>query len=121
LKLIALMSIVLLTLGGCATIFNSPTEKINVVSEPIGARVLINGVKIGETPYVLDLDRRYNVYLTLEKDGCHEKAFLLAPSAEGIWFTLDFVCGIFPCIIDALTGQWNTFGVTNLSIKLETK
>ena len=40
---------------GCAAVFTSGRGKINATSYPIGAEVLVNGEKMGQTPVTLRL------------------------------------------------------------------
>ena len=44
--------------GGCALMANSTTQSIEVASTPPGARVLIDGRAVGETPLRVELPRR---------------------------------------------------------------
>jgi hypothetical protein len=47
----------LLATSGCATIFSSSGQDINITSNVEGAEVLLDGIPIGETPLTFYLDR----------------------------------------------------------------
>jgi hypothetical protein len=46
-----------LVFPGCATMIDGPMQKVNVKSEPAGAKVLVNGHPIGNTPVTAVLSR----------------------------------------------------------------
>lgn len=63
-------SIVLVSfLCGCATIIQPGPDKIDVSSEPEGARVYLNGNPVGHTPMKLSVNRSDDMELKLQKDG----------------------------------------------------
>jgi hypothetical protein len=53
----------------CATIMQKTTQKIPVTSEPIGAKVLIDGKDVGQTPLILKLKRKKPGVIRIEKEG----------------------------------------------------
>ena len=61
--------ILIVSLFGCAVMFNGTTQQVNLSSIPPGAIMKINGVTT-VTPSSVELKRgkNYNVYV--EKDGC---------------------------------------------------
>ena len=67
--------------GGCALMANSTTQSIEVASTPPGARVLIDGRAVGETPLRVELPRRRrNPVLRFEKEGYWSEAMPLRRS-----------------------------------------
>ena len=67
--------------GGCALLANSTTQSIEVASTPPGARVLIDGRAVGETPLRVELPRRRrSPVLRFEKEGFWSEAMPLRRS-----------------------------------------
>ncbi len=47
---------------------------------------------------------------------------LLVPSSVGAgWIVVDFVCGVFPLLVDAVTGDWKSLDQNNVNVVLEKK
>lgn len=67
--------------GGCALMANSTTQFIDVTSTPLGARVLIDGRSVGETPLRVEVPRRRrSPVLRFEKEGYWSEAMSLRRS-----------------------------------------
>jgi hypothetical protein len=67
--LIGVLCFVLAGMCGCATILRGTKEKVNVTSEPLGAKVSVNGKVVGKTPlYGLKLKRKEKHTITIEKE-----------------------------------------------------
>lgn len=56
LRTIALAAV--LVMAGCATIFNGTSQRIQVISEPPGAEVFLDGELAGTTPTEIVVSRR---------------------------------------------------------------
>ena len=67
--LIAVVALVALATGGCATMFTGSTQQLTVSSQPPGARVMLNGVYSGVTPVALLLKTEHDYVLTLQREG----------------------------------------------------
>lgn len=61
--------ICLLSQMGCATIFHGRMEEIEVISEPPGARVLIEDKQISTTPGEIRVRMKRNLTLRFEREG----------------------------------------------------
>lgn len=108
-----LLSIIIL--ASCATIISTPKQKVNITSEPSGAKIFVNGKNTGSvTPAEIKITRRVKDTPTstkqtqsyvLKKDGFNNQSFVanskfgLAQSAGNV-FT--FFAGF---IIDGATGS----------------
>ena len=74
--------------SGCGTFFrptatSPPTSLVTIESEPAGAEVRIDDVRIGETPVVTQLSRRRSVHeLHLELDECVPAEYKLRRSTS---------------------------------------
>ena len=92
-----------LVFPGCATIIDGPMQKVHVQSEPVGAKVFVNGHPIGNTPATVVVSRwgmhRVRIEMagykplevSLEKkfnDYAGDNVFL-----GGVWIVVDAVTG----------------------------
>lgn len=58
---------------GCS--FLGPrTQKMTIVSDPDGAEVFVDGVKVGTTPLETRVHRRGDLSLMVKRDGCRTEA-----------------------------------------------
>lgn len=64
---IVLMIICTFILQNCATIFHGTSTKIPVTSNPLGAKIIVNGEEMGQTPFNLHLKRKKNYIIRIEK------------------------------------------------------
>src|SRR5690625_2407628 len=62
-------ALIILFTSGCASISRGPTQRVEVTSEPAGARIIENGRTIGITPDALQLSRKRAHTLSIEKPG----------------------------------------------------
>jgi len=53
----------------CATILSGTSQTIPVTSDPLGAKVIIDGKDMGRTPLVLKLKRKKGHFIRIEKQG----------------------------------------------------
>lgn len=95
--------------SGCATIFSGSNETINFNSEPQGARVIINGSEEGKTPLAARLRKGKDYIIEYIKDGYDIKSMRMTYSVGAGWIVLDILAGCVGLIVDAVTGNWNSF------------
>jgi uncharacterized protein YcfJ len=68
-KLLTTMTVIILSLTGCATVTRGSTEALVIESEPSGAQVqLSNGMK-GTTPTSFKVKRKHDLIVTVSKPG----------------------------------------------------
>jgi hypothetical protein len=109
----------LVTLGGCATIFNGSMQNVKLRTDPGGAYVTRNGQELGVvTPTKIKVPRtvpasRYNraneqVY-TFKREGYKEITIKDRRHVNGLALTADIVVGLatgfIPLIVDFATGS----------------
>lgn len=58
--LLVVISIILIQITGCATIFKGTSDNVNFNSEPQEAKVYVNGYSMGVTPVKLKLESNKN-------------------------------------------------------------
>lgn len=92
-KLFAI-SVILITLSACATIFDSSTDTVTFNSTPTGAQVYINGEYRGETPLVLNLRQR-NYTVEVKKDG-YQPMVASTSTSLNPWVLGNIITGGFP-------------------------
>ena len=66
-------------LSGCATILTGTSDDVYINSNPEGADILIEGLKVGSTPAIITVTRPgFNEKeIVLELEGYERRAFLL--------------------------------------------
>jgi hypothetical protein len=109
----------LLYFAGCATLFKGPSEKVEIESDPFGAKVYVNGNLIGKTPLELRLETRKTYYIEFAKDGYGKKTVVLNNSVGAGWIVLDVIFGLVPIVVDAATGNWYSLDDDNVRAVLE--
>jgi hypothetical protein len=67
--LLALITVSILTLSSCATLFQGGPDKIPVSTSPEGARVYLNNNLVGTTPCTVTINHNEDANIRLEKDG----------------------------------------------------
>lgn len=106
-KLLLVLAAVIL-LPGCATILKSSTEMIYIQSDPAGARAVVNGLEVGVTPVTYPTNGTKDQVITLSKDGYAPQTMFITSSVGAGWVIADILCGFWPVVIDAATGQWKS-------------
>lgn len=110
-------------LTSCGTLFNGSTQAVSFSSEPPGAKVLVNGLPLGTTPFQMSLDSRRNQNVEFKLDGYESRVVVVTSSLEGGWLVLDIVPGlllwVIPLVVDAATGNWNGLEMDHVHAVLE--
>lgn len=112
--------VAVLFIGGCAAMFNSKVDKVEFRSTPEGATVVLDGVPIGKTPLVANVNVReqeHKVMFALE--GYLTRGAMISSGIGGGWVVLDILCGLIPVIIDAATESWYELDTTKVDITLQ--
>jgi hypothetical protein len=108
---------VLASLSGCATLFSAGPDQLQVNSNPPGARVFVDNVEVGATPTTVTLDRKNNLgNIRIESPGYQPAVMQRAKKFNTI--ALLNCLGLLGWIIDLMTGNYEQFDKTPLSIQL---
>lgn len=83
------LSIVLLSLTSCASMFGKSYTNVKIDSVPQGADVIIDGVKYGVTPITLPLGNEKGRIIQIEKDGYEPYIARVNKKAKGGFMWLD--------------------------------
>lgn len=109
----------LISYSGCATLFAGGSEEISVTSDPDGAKVSVNGQNEGKTPMTFVAKKGKEYSLEIVNKGYESKTYRLTYSIGAGWIILDILSGLIGIIIDAASGNWNEFDLTNFKANLE--
>ena len=107
-----------MTLAGCATLFNEDTKAIGLSSVPTEAEVWIDGVQRGVTPLTLNLDNHTSHTVTFRKEGRRDVVCDLTATTGTKWIVLDILGGLIPIIVDASTGAWKSVEQDSCNVTL---
>ncbi|HAX47489.1 MAG TPA: PEGA domain-containing protein [Ignavibacteria bacterium] len=94
---------------GCATLFSGSYDEVDLSSEPKDATVLVNGKEEGTTPLTLRLKKSKEYTIEFVKDGFKTKSLRMTYGLGAGWLILDILSGLVGIIVDAATGNWNSF------------
>ncbi|HAX50269.1 MAG TPA: PEGA domain-containing protein [Ignavibacteria bacterium] len=106
---ISMLLIFIFTLEGCATIFSGSYDDVDLSSEPSGAKILVNGKDEGNTPMTVRLKKSKEYTIEFVKDGFQTKSLRMTYGLGAGWLILDILSGLVGIIVDAATGNWNSF------------
>jgi len=67
--ILALFISIIFLFQSCATIIRGTSQKIPVTSNPIGAKIIVDGIEIGNTPIELKLKKNKGHLIRIEKEG----------------------------------------------------
>lgn len=105
--------------GGCATIFNSERETLQVYSEPSGATVFVEDEPRGQTPTKIKVDPEQGVRLKVSKSGYGTVYEYVGRRIGGLWVVLDTLGGTIPALVDAITGGWYELNRETVNVYIE--
>ena len=122
-KKVVLMMIVFtaFVFTSCATILSGTSDEINFSSDPKGADIMLDGLKVGKTPATVSIKRPGfgNKEITLKLDGYEDRTFMLQKE-----FNVMAICnlgGIPGWVIDILTGAVMKYSKKNYDLDLDPK
>jgi hypothetical protein len=113
------MLVVSLHFASCATLFKGTTQEVHFNSSPQKARVIVNGVDMGETPVALKLESKKTYTIEFRAEGFKSKSHTISNHVGAGWIILDVLAGLVGVIIDAATGAWYSLDQTNIDAVLE--
>ncbi|SRR5579885_665601 len=106
-------------LSGCATITGGTgPQKIKVASNPPGATVIVDGQPCGMTPATLNLDRKVEHRIELEKDGYMLAEADLKPKINPWIFGNVVVGGLIGVVVDLATDSERRLSPSKVDVQL---
>ncbi len=104
--------------SGCATLFASKSTTVSFNSNPVGASILVDGNRVGSTPFSMELDHKKDHVITFRMQGREDMTCLIGRKIGVGWIILDVLGGLVPVIIDAATGSWHSLDKNQCSVTL---
>ena len=104
------IKLLLVTLSGtcllhsCATILSGTKQRVEVTTEPAGAKVFVDGMERGLTPCVIDVKRSSKVIYTFRKEGYDDGSVLDIGAFNGVVIANVLIGGIIGIAVDFGTG-----------------
>lgn len=104
---------------GCASIVKGTTQAIPVSSSPSGADISLDGNRVGQTPGSIEVKRKSDHLMTIEKAGYHPESVAITRNIGGAVFGNILAGGLIGWGVDAISGaQYNLTPATiNLTLK----
>ncbi|MFI5152570.1 MAG: PEGA domain-containing protein [Chitinophagales bacterium] len=89
----------------CATIISGSRQIISIESEPKKAKLLIDGIDVGYTPYATKLARRSTHQIELQLEGYETYHMKITKTVNGWIFGNILIGGLVGIAIDGATGS----------------
>jgi hypothetical protein len=118
-KVLSVILVCMFLFPSCATLFKGNSSKLDLNSEPQGAKVYVNGNLMGETPVRLKLESKQTYAIEFKKEGYATKTVNIQNHVGAGWIVLDVLAGLLPVIVDAATGAWYDLDQKNVNAVLE--
>jgi len=105
LAICCLLGIVAMFITNCATIMSGTKQKIDIISDPPEADIIIKEARIAKTPAVIELNRKEkHAVIRIEKEG-YETVEVNLSRTFNKWYTYNFFSFLLiGFIVDPLTG-----------------
>lgn len=114
---LAIAFITIVCFAGCATLFASGPDSVQVASTPPGARVTVDGQEVGVTPTAVTLDRgRSQGNIRIEAPG-YQPVTVMRSKSFNTTAILNCLNILF-WVIDLATSNVNQFDTTPINVNL---
>ena len=111
-------AVCMFSLGGCATIIAGGPDTIPINTNPPGAYVYVDGQVVGQTPMVVTLHRGRSLGdIRIYYPGFQPVQITRYKELNG-WVFGNIFLGLWPVIIDLITGDWQRFDDSPVAIGL---
>ena len=111
----ALMCISICFLSSCASILSGTRQKVDVNTQPAGARVFVNGIdQQAVTPATIKVPRKKAVTYSFEKQGYENGTVTEHGSFNPVVIGNILLGGIVGGLVDLGTGAWYKYNNTNV-------
>lgn len=115
--------------SGCSSILNGTRQTVSFNSNPPGAKLYINGMQVGKTPYVCEVHRGDNPEVVMRKEGYEDEKYTMTDSVDGVKYFLGngglcllwIVPGVVGFIVDPITGAMWEYDYPNVNLELTPK
>ena len=112
---------VALIVSGCGTLKHGSTQNVDISSNPLGAKVTVNGTDYGQTPVTVELPRRNNHTISVSLSG-YENFQIIVDRKWSKWAIGNLVLGgPIGLIIDHSTGGMYRLEKSQIVAQLESR
>lgn len=102
-NLIFILCLIILV-AACSTVLNTTTQDVEIKTNPVNAKISVDGKKFGTSPQVINIDRGGNHTIKLELEG-HEAYETQITRKISFWFWANALNGFIPGMLtDLFTG-----------------
>lgn len=109
----------LLAVGGCATVIKGSHQTVPMASDPPGADVLVDGTLVGQTPLKVEMKRKNDHLVTIQKTGYKPASIAVVKDVGGaVWGNI-IAGGLIGWGVDASTGAQYNLTPKTVSVTLE--
>ena len=109
----------LLAAGGCATIVKGSHQTVPMASVPPGADVLVDGTLVGQTPLKVEMKRKNDHLVTIQKTGYKPESVAVVKDVGGaVWGNI-IAGGLIGWGVDASTGAQYNLTPKTVSVELK--
>lgn len=105
--------------SGCASIIKGTTQKIPIASDPEGADVLVDGSLVGQTPLNVEMKRKHDHLVTIQKTKYRPKSVAVVKDVGGAVWGNVIAGGLIGWGVDAATGAQYNLTPKTIAITLE--
>jgi hypothetical protein len=99
------LAVISMSFTQCATIISGSKQIISIESEPKKAKLLVDGVGIGYTPFATKLARRSTHQIELQMEGYETYHMKITKTVNGWVFGNILIGGLIGIAIDGATGS----------------
>lgn len=118
LKVLA-MGLIIVSSTGCATIVKGSHQSVPMASDPSAADILVDGTLVGQTPTSVELKRKHDHLITIQKTGYRPKSVAVVKDIGGaVWGNI-IAGGLIGWGVDASTGAQYNLVPKTISVQLE--
>lgn len=114
-----LFAIFAMTFSSCATIISGAKQNVKISSTPSEAKVIIDSVEVGKTPFKTKLKRKHNHVVRLELDGYQPYEVELKRKFNAWIIGNAMIGGAVGVIVDLATGSFYYLSPKEVSAELE--
>lgn len=115
----ALAMVGMMTSGYATIVHLGSNEELSVWSEPLGAKVVIDGTEQSQTPLATKLERKKDHAVVLTKDGFEENQSRVESHASW-WITGNVILGgLVGILVDVMSGGGYTIEPDKVAVTLK--
>jgi hypothetical protein len=108
----------LFVFAGCATIVKGTNQTVSINSNVNGAEVIVNGERVGVTPFTGPIKRKSGTTVTVQKLGYQTKTITLTTEIESVFWGNIIIGGVLGSTTDLATGAMYYYAPATLEVDL---